>query len=285
MKTDNHLCIYVEQGKKFGWFILNGTILGNKITEPEGLSLHNIWEDIPHEFRSDTYHNNYPWQIRWRDYFVRILSINDEDGLWLCKKGSNPVLIHEGNYASPIVIPESNWMVAAKTNGDWSVPNDIVRINLKSKEEYVVNIPPADNFEPIAYLPAHQKVLLYRVRDQETYGDRKPVGPEKPEYSLLDAATGETAIVQGEFRPLFDQTYRPLQSTGNPDEFWAAINTPAQSTTTVGRYNAKDFTFKTECAFSNILFSSMDMWVDEQAGKIYIVVNNDLLQFPLNKGD
>ena len=165
---------------------------------------------------------------------------------------------------------DGRWAVVTKANGNWYEPKEIVRINLQNGRELKVNLPPADNFYAVSFLPAHNKILLYRGRgktispyqtdssqftkridyeaaeetvEEETVvleqrNKNKNPSPKIPEYYLLDAATGAASQVKGEFRPLFQQTYRPLQPTTNPNEFRAAIFDAKTKTTEIGRYNA-----------------------------------------------
>jgi len=72
-----------------------------------------------------------------------------------------------------------------------------------------VNLEPADQFEPIAFIAIHEKVLLRRAKDFEP--TNKAIGPPRPEYHLLDPATGETRLVSGEFVPLLQEGKRFLQ--------------------------------------------------------------------------
>jgi hypothetical protein len=66
-----------------------------------------------------------------------------------------------------------------------------VRFNLKTRLEYRVDPPPADEFDSVVYISAHNKVLLRRPRNEEN----KPSASEKPEFYLLDVATGRTNLL------------------------------------------------------------------------------------------
>ncbi len=202
-------------------------------------------------------------------------------GLWKKAIGQKAVRISdEGKYARAIVIPGGKWVVAAKTAEHWAQPNYVVRFNLQTGREYRVNLPPADEFEPVAYLAAHGKLLLRRARD-ENNSDPKSVSPAAPEFYLLDAATGQTQLVTGVFAPLRQEGRRFLQPTGKPSEFWAAIPDGANNQTRVGRYNVKDFSFQTLIVVPHIVFNSTAMWIDEAAAKFYVVYEDQLLRLPL----
>ncbi len=77
------------------------------------------------------------------------------------------------------------------------------------------------------------------------------------------------------------QTFRPLQPTGQPEEVWAAIPDADKNETQVGVYNVKTLAFKSLIKIPEIEFDSMQMWVD--AGKIYFVYQGHLLGLPLPK--
>ena len=224
---------------------------------------------------------------RWlEDRSVQIVNTNtiiiarNFDGLWKQVAGTQAVRIsgEDGAYAEPVITPDGKWVVVAKTDTDWSRPNYIVRFNLKTGQEFRVRLEPADEFNPVAFIPTHQKILLYRSKDIDS---KKSVGPDRPEYYLLDPATGETQLVSGEFDPLFNVDKRFLQPTTKPNEFWAAISDSDKNQTQVGRYDLKDFSFKPIMLIPHIAFDSMAMWVDESNEKLYLVYEGQLLRLPL----
>ena len=119
----------------------------------------------------------------------------------------------------------------------------------------------------------------FRARDNNS--DDPKNGPDAPEYYLLDAATGRTELVKGNFAPLEQIDKRPLQPTGKPDEFWAALPDADNNKTQIGRYNARSFTFQPVLLLPHIAFDSMDLWVDEGNGKVYVTYEGQLLRVPL----
>jgi hypothetical protein len=204
-------------------------------------------------------------------------------GLWKQVAGSKAVRVSDGSYGSPIVTPDGKWVVLAKAEGNWAEPNYVVRFSLQTGREFRVNVDPADNLLPITFVEAHGKVLLWRSKDTVYWGNsNKSVGPDRPEYYLLDAATGDTRLISGEFQPLHQVDQRFLQRTGKPNEFWAAIPDEPAKQTRVGRYNLKDFTFKPTLTIPHISFNSMSMWVDEGSNKIYFVYRGQLLRLPFD---
>jgi hypothetical protein len=165
-----------------------------------------------------------------------------------------------------------------------------VRIDLRSKKMFPVNLPPADNFDPLAWIDAHKRVLLYRQRDDPRYFgpsyELKPdAGPEKPEFYLLDVPTGDHKRIEGEFRPLQRLEGHSLQSTGNPNEFWAVIleneDDPKKCNAVLGRYDTQQFRFTETLRFPGVWFHSWDCFVDTENRQVWLAVNGDLLRLAL----
>jgi hypothetical protein len=151
-------------------------------------------------------------------------------------------------------------------------------------------LPNADVYEPVAFLAAHNKILIGRGQQKPNREDEAGPFPRRnsaraeatvTEYYLLDAASGTVQAVKGEFRPLRQQTFRPLQATGAPDEFWAAIYDEKAKETAIGRYHAKSFVFTAADRLPGIRLDSMEVVVEEKASKIYFVYGGHLLGAPL----
>ncbi len=172
--------------------------------------------DIPKKFEFEPHLQPWLWALEVKGATYRIGTWKDKSGLWRLVAGREPALLLEGQLAFPIVTADGHWCVVAKTDTNWADPNYVVRVNLATGKSFRVDVPPADTFNLVAYVSGHSKILLMHVRDQETYHDRKPIGPAQPEYRLLDPATGATDVVQGEFEPLSEQELRPLQPAGHP---------------------------------------------------------------------
>lgn len=249
------------------------------------------------------------WQVRTKNGEIHAGNFYD-GGLYRIVPGQVPVKIKDGSFMNPIVTPDGKWVVASKGGSEWNNPVNAVRINLQTGKEFPVAVLPADAFYPLAFLASHNKVLLYRAKgvyeryrpaneneDDESgetietveavpslqkKAEQKPnPSPQTPEFYLLDANTGATQMVKGNFRPLRQLTYRPLQPTANANEFWAAIYNPQAKLTEIGRYNEKTFTFQAVKQIPDINLNSMDIWVDEKEAKIYFVYQGHLLALPL----
>jgi hypothetical protein len=265
---------------RFSWRTLSGGRAGAVTTPPEGYSTFDESKfPTDDDDESSSRRDDRQVQMITPDSIIIARNFN---GLWKQLAGHKPVPISgdEGAYATPIVTPDGKWVVVAKTDSDWSKPNYVVRFNLQTGREVRVSLAPADQFDPIAYLGLHGKVLLRRAKD-EYYPSSKSVGPNLPEYYLLDAATGETRLVSGEFAPLRQEGKRFLQPTDKPNEFWVAIPDREKNQTRVGRYNLKEFSFQPVLLVPHITFDSMQMWVDQAGAKFYIVYESNLLRLPL----
>lgn len=209
-----------------------------------------------------------------------ILIAKNFDGLWKQVAGTKAVRItgEGGAYANPVVTPDGKWVVVSRTDTDWASPNYLVRINLETGREFRVGLEPADQLDPVAFVPLQSKILLRRAKDDSEEAAGKP---NVAEYYLLDPQTGQFESISGEFAPLRQEGKRFLQPTDKPGEYWAAIPDEDVNQTQIGRYNLKDFSFKSVVTVPKISFDSMSMWVDEKQEKLYIVYRSQLIRLPL----
>jgi len=269
--------VIAEQKARFSWRKLTDKRAGNVVAQPE---IYPSLDETNFPADDDSSQNERP-QVQMVSADTVIIARNF-DGLWKQVAGRKAVRISEerGAYSDPIVTPDGKWVVTAKTESDWSKPNYIIRFNLQTGREFRVRLDPASQFDAIAYLPPHDRVLLRRAQDEyDLSGNRLVTDP--PEFYLLNAATGETQRVTGEFAPLRQEGRRFLQPSNNPHEFWAAIPDRDKNQTQVGRFSLKDFSFKPVMVIPQITFDSMSMWVDESRNKIYVVYREQLLSLPL----
>ncbi|CAN5570544.1 hypothetical protein BH20ACI4_BH20ACI4_04180 [soil metagenome] len=293
------------------WFSISGGKTGAMTTQPA---------DAPMLYDATQMPENEELNPMPRAWKVRVGNSEIRTGryysgkLFRVSRSQPPALIKEGQFLNPVVSGDGRWAVVTKANGNWYQPKEIARINLQSGKEFKVNLPPADNFYAVSFLSAHNKILLYRgagrtlspyemdssqftkridyetdveeTVEEETVeqkNDKSNPSPKVPEYYLLDAATGAVNPVKGEFRPLEQQTYRPLQPTNNPNEFWAAIFDAKTKTTEIGRYNTSGFKFQPVLKVPEIALDSMDIWVDEKEAKVYFVYQSHLLALPFKQ--
>ena len=210
-------------------------------------------------------------QVQSRGYEVRA-GQGYNSGVALVN-GSNTVIVRkDGWYRNPITTADGKWAVISKTDSNWDDPHSLYRLDLDTGREYKVKLDPHNDLIAVSFIAAHNKIL---VRSADS-------------YYLLEPRTGKLQPVKGEFYPLRDQTYRGLQPTGQPNEFWAAIPDSEKDETAIGKYDSKSFVFTPLLELPKIQLKSMDIWVDEKEGFVYFVYGErwrnqaHLLRVPLN---
>jgi hypothetical protein len=128
---------------------------------------------------------------------------------------------------------------------------------------------------PANPLSSRGRVLVKRYRFED--GD-KIIGPATPEYWLADPVTGTAEIVKGEFAPFEEYTFRKLQPAQGPGAYWAAIPDRNANQTTIGIYDEENFSLQPVMTVPDVLFDSRHIWVDQQAGQLYIIYKGHLLR-------
>ncbi len=215
------------------------------------------------------------WKARLTDLEIRA----SEDGLFKVVRG-RLTKVREGNYSSPVITPNGRWVLVSKQDDRQA----IFRLDLTTNKEYPVEIDGYGESYPLAFIPSINKVLVirndyryYRSDDDDTA--RSDSDPDN--LLLVDPATGVTNPAPGEFRPVAQQTYRALQKSAKPNEYWAAMIDEEKGLTEIGIYETKTFGFKPILKVPKIRFNSMNMWVDELGKKVYFVYRGHLLSLPL----
>lgn len=261
--------------KEFGsytWFGFDRTKLLAPVAQPPGV------EFIPLVDGFAVQPNEQQWKARAAGIEIRA----DEDGLYKIK-GTQFTKIGTGYYYHALLTPNGRWAIATKYAEDSEEESyTLVRVNLLTGREYKIKIESDyGTADAVANLPVPGKVLLF-----SSYGDseEEQLSEREGEFLLLDVETGIVRPLGVDARPFLQQTFRPLQPSGaNADLLWAAVPDRENSITEVGVFNARTFTFKPLLKLPQIVFDSMDMWVDEAEGKFYFVYNGHLLALPLPK--
>lgn len=252
----------------------------------------NVPENLPRIDGKRQADPHQTWQSRVKNGTILGADWEQINGLWKFSARSKPQLLAEGPYFSPITTPDGKWVVAAKYVGYRGDRLGFVRVSLETGRQYKIDLPDipdtwegVDLVESVAFVPAHNKILL-RI-------PRADSAPLEWENFLLDPTTGLSEKVDGESSPLTQQSYRPLQPTGRPNEFWAAIPriwmSPSEplddekNYTEIGRYNTKSFVFIPLIKFPKMMFDSMQIWVDEAEDKIYLAYKGHLLRLSLQQ--
>ncbi len=225
-----------------------------------------------------------PSPDQWKAKTANLEIRADTTGLYKISGGTIKK-IREGFYDSPLVTPDGRWTVVSKFDQNEGMKP--VRVNLLNGQEFEIKIGGTARFEPIAILPSGKKLLFRTLSYEQFYSEMRETQetldkmPRNSKVFTLDVETGAIENIKGEFRPLAQQTFRPLQKAASADEYWAAI--PEAKATQVGIYNLKTFSFKPLMTIPQIAFSSMSMWVDEAENKVYFVYKDQLLALSFAK--
>ena len=267
--------------KHFSWRkIENNKLSGFETEQPDAVKyLEN--SSFKEDYYDSTAAEPKKFSQRANGYEFRTESRYGGNLIKVTASGSQTV-IKQGNYEDPVVSPDGKWLLAEKSVEE-DKPKKLVRINLQNGSEFVITgIPAADIIVPITFVNSQHKFLIVRAKIHYLKNKDNP-SPKTPEHYLLDPDTGTAQLVKGEFSPLFHQTYRGLQPTANPSEFWVAMPVADNKHTEIGRYNEKTATFKSVLQLPDISLDSMKIWVDEPASKVYFIYNGHLLSVPLPK--
>jgi hypothetical protein len=257
-----------KEYEEFSWYKFENNKLGAVIGQPSEV------EFIPKKDSFDVPDGQ--WKTRAANLEIR----TDGTALYKISNGQT-TKIKAGIFYNPVVTPNGKWVVATKVVEYEQV---LVRINLLTNKEFKLKVPsevPTSNAE--AFIPAINKMLVftgYSYRDEDGNPENSDVEKDG-DYFLLEVETGVFEPVKGEVKPLVQQTYRSLQPTANPNEFWAAIR--GDNFTEFGRYNTKLLKFKPLIKLPEIKFDSMEVFADEKEAKFYVVYAGQLLRIPLPK--
>jgi hypothetical protein len=255
------------------WHHLDNGRLGDAVAQPTGI------EFIPVRDQLDVQPAEDAWKARAAGFEIRA----DETGLYKVA-GGRMTRVRSGYYSDPVVSANARWVIANKLSEDEGL--SLVRINLVTNREYPVTSNGDGNLSPRCFVPAIGKVLLVASYYDEDYYDRDDGSDEENLYGTrrfytMDPETGVVTPLNGEGRPLFAQTFRPLQAASRPNTFWAALPNHGRGETVVGLYDSRLLRFSPVLKLPKINFGSMDMWVDEAYNKVYFVYSGHLLRVPL----
>jgi len=267
----------------FEWRAFAAGQLGQLIEEPRACQFQNLAINAQDWLREIRNRSGVilDWHNKVGETWFAPAVIEGEAGVWKFEENKAPAKIADGTYVNLVVTPDGKWIVAKKvlqSTDKYEV--QMTRIRLQAGQpgrEFPLNVAQLANLAPIAFIPAHNKVLVGQAFYRPG-SDAAGAG-----YHLLDPETGALQPVKGEFRPLLGQVIRPLQPAEKPDEFWAALYDQQKKATLIGRYNARIFAFTPVTELPEIRVSSAEVWVDAAAGKVYLTYLGHLLRVPLAK--
>src|SRR5262245_1285419 len=195
-------------------------------------------------------------------------------GVWKAEPGRDPVKLLDDGYQSVLALPDGKWLIGRKVINEGGKGRvQLVRHNLRTNEAFPIVFSRDGAHRPLGFSEAHGKVLIV---------DGDAMSPQANGY-LLDIETGAAQAVSGDFRPIANNGTRDLQLAGKPNEFWAAIYDYQKQATIVGRYDAKLFAFTPLIQLPELRFDSSGVWVDQTAGRLWLVYRGCLLRLPLPK--
>jgi hypothetical protein len=260
--------------ENFSWYRFDPLAkLSGVIAQPDGLEI------IPAPDDSSVAAEASQWKARTANFEIRA----DNEGLYKVVRG-RATKIRSGIYYKPLVTPNGRWAIVTKYSDEQ--PPALFRVNLLTGREFKIPIEQYPTYEAIAFIAPLNKILVFGGSvGREEYSEEETKAVRYGDYFLLSVETGAVQPAKGETRPLVQQTFRQLQPTAKPDEFWAAIPGVEKNETQVGVYDAKTLAFKSLIKLPQIAFDSMNMWIDEKESKIYFVYEGHLLVLPLPKGN
>lgn len=180
------------------------------------------------------------------------------------------------------VTPDGKWQIGLKNGKTLDAPRVLVRINQRTKQEFVINIADADVLRAVGFNVQQNKILIRRAESPHEWEKRPNAkNPIAPEYFLLDAATGALQNVRGDFRPLEQHNPHPLQPSQKSGTYYAVVADREKNQTILGFYDSDKFAFQKLLELPDIYFENQDFWIDETGGKIYVVYGGQLLAIPL----
>lgn len=266
------------EGPTWVW-IKGGTI--ETSDRPDAFPSEDPHSVVPEKFQKDNEDRQPPglWALTQGFATYRAGEFQEKQGFWKFQAGKEPKLL-AADVFSPAVSDDGKWAILAKSSGSSAHTFAVVRMNLASGAMLRVDVPEADTVHAISYIADQKRFLVARAKDPDT-GSHKPVGPDKPEYWLVDAETGRAAVTNDEIRPFTHIGARPLQSTGEPGQYWAAIPNEVGNGTDIGRFDARSSQFTSLLHIPALQFNSQAIWVDAPAKSIYITYRSHLLRASL----
>lgn len=260
-----------------GWFHIANGKLGETTTQPAEAQ---YIPQMDHLSPAATFGN---WTAKTATFEIRA----DNTGLYKIANG-RAVKLRTGNYSSPVVTSNGRWVIASKFDNDAGMR--IVRVSLVNNRETVIGDEDASVNGALSYLPTRNLIFLSSYDEEDDHhhegeyegeeaGYHRSAYDNGRGYYFLNPDTGAIAPAVGEVRPLAQQSFRGLQPTATPGEYWAAIPR-GKAGTLFGIYSTRTFSFKPVLKLPKILFDSTEMWVDEAEKKVYFIHQGHLLSAP-----
>lgn len=263
-----------RQFEHLSWHELRGDRLAGPTGAPPGFTFPPANDNFPVGFDDEQ------WKARGANVELRA----DDNALYKIS-GGKLILLREGIYIKPLVTPDGRWALVTKlVETATGVSLMLFRVDLQTNREYKIEIGRFRAVQALVFVPSLNKMLVggsstFEI-SRDDWESEEVQSLRGFTFFLVDPATGAARkVTNASVAPLVQQTYRPLQPTGRPDEFWAAL--PDRKKTVVGTFNQKTLAFTPLAQFPRIAFDSMAMWADAAANKIYVTYHGQLIRLPL----
>ncbi len=261
------------------WYVFEGGQFGGATTVPDHLAesyqlydeLDKGWSSGRNQIRSFS-----PIPLRKATYFT-LDSPEELAGVYKLTSRAKPEKILSGNFWGVEVTADEQWLVTTRiTSPEKPSSNryNLVRVNLKTKEEFIVKLPVGLKIlYPKTVLPGRGLILLTEPKSEFEFHSVKSF--------WFDAQTGNMQFATGDLRPLLQKSFLPFQPTTTPHTYWVAFNDNLKAMSYIGLYNIQNFTFKPLLELPGVLISNNSIWADEASGFVYFVHEGNLLRMPL----
>ena len=202
----------------------------------------------------------------------------EEAGVYKLIAGGKPEKILNGLLYGLEVTPDEKWLVTARVDyaqmAKQGSPFTLVRVNLQTKQEFVIPPPPGSKgLYPHSPLPDSDLILLTPPPMGENLSAAKSY--------WLDAHTGKVQPATGDMRPLLHRSFIPFQPAAARYTYWVVFYDNQKAVSSFGLYNADNFTFKSLLELPGLLIASDSILADETSGYVYLAHEGNLLRLPL----
>ena len=202
----------------------------------------------------------------------------EEAGVYKLIAGGKPEKILSGLLYGLEVTPDEKWLVTARVDyaqmAKQGNPLTLVRVNLQTKQEFVIPPPPGSKgLYPHAPSLVSDLILLTPPPMGENLSAAKSY--------WLDAPTGKVQPATGELRPLLHKSFIPFQPAAARHTYWVVFYDNQKAVSSFGLYNADNFTFKSLLELPGLLIASDSILADETSGYVYLAHEGNLLRLPL----
>ena len=243
----------------------------------------SIWTQFENEF---SINNNTCGDEKssWQAQTTRGYLYKDNSSYYFCIDGNKQRILNDGNYSrGPVITPDGRWLVTAKTDKHWAIPNYLVKVDLSTMLEEVLPFEKADILDPIVWLEEHQSILVIRAKDRDPSYSDESKGPKEPEYSLLDPHSNQVTQIDGDFDYLNAHYLQPLAPSKLEHVKWMSRPRYFENYTQFGKYDLRTFEFKSLITIEDIVVSNHEFWVDIDETFLFIETDSNILKVPISQ--